>query len=202
MLRKHRRRAKRNPSRRGAAGHSRGMFAGEVGSLRLRKLFDRWGIKTTWFIPGHSIETFPKQMTQVAKAGHGLNECRMFFGNRLVEAFGDRPQVVGRSVAFRENRQFVSTDGKNHLKTLKRAMYGRAGIDLAQIIFQSDNGGGRRAGRPRGATLLNDCLSFPLQVSQWAVVFAQWRRLADRPQLSAPFCPHAHDKTRIRPGHR
>jgi peptidoglycan/xylan/chitin deacetylase (PgdA/CDA1 family) len=51
---------------------SRGMFAGEVGSPRLLKLFDRWGIKTTWFIPGHSIETFPAQMTQVAEAGHEI----------------------------------------------------------------------------------------------------------------------------------
>ena len=41
---------------------SRGLFAGEVGSPRLVKLFDRLGIKTTWFIPGHSIETFPEQM--------------------------------------------------------------------------------------------------------------------------------------------
>jgi peptidoglycan/xylan/chitin deacetylase (PgdA/CDA1 family) len=31
---------------------SRGLFAGEVGSPRLLKLFDRFGIKTTWFIPG------------------------------------------------------------------------------------------------------------------------------------------------------
>lgn len=38
---------------------SRGLFAGEVGSPRLVKLFERFGIKTTWFIPGHSIETFP-----------------------------------------------------------------------------------------------------------------------------------------------
>ena len=51
---------------------SRGMFAGEVGSLRLLELFDRWGIKTTWFIPGHSIETFPEQMKQVADAGHEI----------------------------------------------------------------------------------------------------------------------------------
>ena len=33
---------------------SRGLFAGEVGSPRLLKLFARLGIKTTWFIPGHS----------------------------------------------------------------------------------------------------------------------------------------------------
>ncbi len=51
---------------------SRGLFAGEVGSLRLLRMFERWGIRTTWFIPGHSIETFPLQMKAVADAGHEI----------------------------------------------------------------------------------------------------------------------------------
>jgi peptidoglycan/xylan/chitin deacetylase (PgdA/CDA1 family) len=51
---------------------SRGMFSGEVGTPRLLKLFERFGIKTTWFIPGHSIETFPKQMKAVADGGHEI----------------------------------------------------------------------------------------------------------------------------------
>ena len=51
---------------------SRGLFAGEVGSLRLLRLFERWGIRTTWFVPGHSIETFPEQMQAVADAGHEI----------------------------------------------------------------------------------------------------------------------------------
>lgn len=51
---------------------SRGIFGGEVGSLRLLKLFNRFGIKTTWFIPGHSIETFPEQMQAVVEAGHEI----------------------------------------------------------------------------------------------------------------------------------
>ena len=51
---------------------TRGLFAGEVGSLRLLRLFKKWGIKTTWFIPGHSIETFPEQMQAVADAGHEI----------------------------------------------------------------------------------------------------------------------------------
>ena len=51
---------------------SRGMFAGEVGSPRLLKLFDRLGLRTTWFIPGHSVETFPDQMKAVADAGHEI----------------------------------------------------------------------------------------------------------------------------------
>lgn len=51
---------------------SRGMFAGEVGSPRLLALFEKLGIKTTWFIPGHSVETFPAQMKAVAAAGHEI----------------------------------------------------------------------------------------------------------------------------------
>lgn len=49
---------------------SRGMFAGEVGAMRLLRLFERFGMRTTWFMPGHSIETFPEQMKAVAEAGH------------------------------------------------------------------------------------------------------------------------------------
>lgn len=51
---------------------SRGMFAGEVGSPRLLNLFDKMGLKTTWFIPGHSVETFPEQMKDVANRGHEI----------------------------------------------------------------------------------------------------------------------------------
>src|SRR5579859_5884609 len=51
---------------------SRGLFAGEVGAPRLLKLFERRDIKTTWFVPGHSIETFPEQMAAVASAGHEI----------------------------------------------------------------------------------------------------------------------------------
>lgn len=51
---------------------SRGMFAGEVGVPRLLKLFDKYGLKTSWFVPGHSIETFPEQIAMVVEAGHEI----------------------------------------------------------------------------------------------------------------------------------
>jgi peptidoglycan-N-acetylglucosamine deacetylase len=51
---------------------SRGMFAGEVGVPRLVNLFKRLDVKTTWFIPGHSIETFPQQTATVVDAGHEI----------------------------------------------------------------------------------------------------------------------------------
>ncbi|KAF5370020.1 hypothetical protein D9758_001162 [Tetrapyrgos nigripes] len=51
---------------------SRGMFAGEVGTPRLLKLFSKYNIRTTWFIPGHSLETFPEQMAAVRDSGHEI----------------------------------------------------------------------------------------------------------------------------------
>lgn len=36
------------------------------------KLFDKYGIKTTWFIPGHSLESFPEEMAAVRDAGHEI----------------------------------------------------------------------------------------------------------------------------------
>ena len=47
----------------------RGLFAGEVGTPRLLKLFDRLDIKTSWFIPGHSIETFPEECRMIVEQG-------------------------------------------------------------------------------------------------------------------------------------
>ena len=51
---------------------SRGLFAGEVGTPRLLDLFARHDLKTTWFIPGHSIETFPSETQLVVDGGHEI----------------------------------------------------------------------------------------------------------------------------------
>lgn len=51
---------------------SRGMFAGEVGTYRLLKMFKKFGLTTTWFVPGHSAETFPDAMKAVVDAGHEI----------------------------------------------------------------------------------------------------------------------------------
>ncbi|XP_006461706.1 hypothetical protein AGABI2DRAFT_193101 [Agaricus bisporus var. bisporus H97] len=51
---------------------SRGVFAAEVGVPRLLKLFKKYNMKTSWFIPGHSLESFPEQMAAVRDAGHEI----------------------------------------------------------------------------------------------------------------------------------
>jgi peptidoglycan/xylan/chitin deacetylase (PgdA/CDA1 family) len=51
---------------------SRGVFAGEVGVPRLNNLLARYDLPSTWFWPGHSVETFPEQFEQVVAAGHEI----------------------------------------------------------------------------------------------------------------------------------
>ncbi len=51
---------------------SRGIFGATVGVDRLLKLWEKYNIKATWFVPAHSIETFPKQLAKVRDAGHEL----------------------------------------------------------------------------------------------------------------------------------
>ncbi|KAG4429086.1 hypothetical protein IFR05_015433 [Cadophora sp. M221] len=53
------------------ADYSSGFFAGQVGVPRLLKLFKKHGISSnvTWFIPGHSMETFPEQTKKILESG-------------------------------------------------------------------------------------------------------------------------------------
>jgi peptidoglycan/xylan/chitin deacetylase (PgdA/CDA1 family) len=50
----------------------RGVFSAEVGTRRLLDLLDRKGITASWFIPGHTIESFPAQMREIAERGHEI----------------------------------------------------------------------------------------------------------------------------------
>ncbi|MGD9812269.1 MAG: polysaccharide deacetylase [Sphingobium sp.] len=81
---------------------SRGMFAGEVGTPRLLDLFDRLGIKTSWFIPGHSIETFPDQMQDVVKRGHEVGLHGYSHENPLAMTRRQEEDVFDRCISLIE----------------------------------------------------------------------------------------------------
>ncbi|KAH8664602.1 polysaccharide deacetylase [Xylariales sp. PMI_506] len=51
---------------------SRGLWAGTIGTRRMLKLFEKYNIKASWFIPGHSLETFPEECAMVRDAGHEI----------------------------------------------------------------------------------------------------------------------------------
>ena len=80
----------------------RGMFAGEIGSPRLLRLFQRAGIRTTWFIPGHSIDTFPAEMTQVVDAGHEIGAHGYAHENPIAMSPEQERDVLGRSIELIE----------------------------------------------------------------------------------------------------
>ena len=53
------------------ADYSQGFFAGSVGVTRLLKLFKKYDVadKVTWFLPGHSMETFPEATKAIKDSG-------------------------------------------------------------------------------------------------------------------------------------
>lgn len=77
---------------------SRGFFAGEVGAPRLLKLFAEQQLRTTWFIPGHSIETFPEQMKAVVEAGHEVGIHGYSHENPIAMTPAQEEEVLDRSI--------------------------------------------------------------------------------------------------------
>lgn len=51
---------------------SRGEFGPNVALPRILELLDQQGIPTSWYVPGHTLETYPEQCRQVFKAGHEI----------------------------------------------------------------------------------------------------------------------------------
>lgn len=51
---------------------SRGIFGATVGLDRVLKLFDKYGIKATFFTPCHTLESWPSQLAKVRDAGHEM----------------------------------------------------------------------------------------------------------------------------------
>jgi peptidoglycan/xylan/chitin deacetylase (PgdA/CDA1 family) len=80
----------------------RGMFAGEVGIPRLLKLFEKYGIYTTFFAPGHSIETFPHRIEQIVAAGHELGAHGYTHENPIAMTAAQEEDVINKSISLIE----------------------------------------------------------------------------------------------------
>ena len=83
---------------------SRGMFAGEVGVPRLLNLFERQGIKQTWFWPGHSIETFPEQFDACVEAGHEIGVHGYSHENPIAMSRRQEAEVLDYCIELIEQR--------------------------------------------------------------------------------------------------
>lgn len=96
---------------------SRGEFGPRVGAPRVLALLEQYGIRSTWFVPGHTIETYRRACEQVVEAGHeiahhgwthrppaGLSreeeEEELVRGNEAIEKLTGRPARGYRSPSW------------------------------------------------------------------------------------------------------
>jgi len=81
---------------------SRGLFAGEVGTPRLLEFFRRNDLRTTWFVPGHSIETFPEQVDAIVAAGHEVGVHGYSHENPIAMSREQETEVLDKCIALVE----------------------------------------------------------------------------------------------------
>jgi peptidoglycan/xylan/chitin deacetylase (PgdA/CDA1 family) len=81
---------------------SRGMFAGEVGTPRLLDLFAKNDLTTTWFVPGHSVETFPDQFRRIVDEGHEIGVHGYSHENPIAMTRAQEEQVLDRAIELIE----------------------------------------------------------------------------------------------------
>jgi peptidoglycan/xylan/chitin deacetylase (PgdA/CDA1 family) len=51
---------------------SRGEFGPNVALPRILRLLEKYGVPTTWFIPGHTLESYEAECRRVVEAGHEI----------------------------------------------------------------------------------------------------------------------------------
>ena len=72
---------------------SRGEF-GAVGVRRILRLLDRFGIPGTFFVPGHTVETYPDHARAIVAAGHEVGHHGYLHENPLALGTRERERAV------------------------------------------------------------------------------------------------------------
>lgn len=80
----------------------RGVFATEVGIPRLLRLFKKYGMTNTFFIPGHSLESFPKEMDMIVAAGHEIGAHGYLHENPIAMTPQQEEDVLAKSIELIE----------------------------------------------------------------------------------------------------
>ena len=76
---------------------SRGEF-GKVGAERLLELLRQYEIHSTWFIPGHTVETFPELVQRIAAEGHEIGHHGYCHENPASLSLEEERRVLERGI--------------------------------------------------------------------------------------------------------
>lgn len=90
---------------------SRGEFGAKVGVPRLLELYARFDVKTTWFTPGHTIDTFVAECESVAEAGHEFGHHGYFHENPTLIDAGTEEELFDRAMDTFKNRLGIVPTG-------------------------------------------------------------------------------------------
>jgi peptidoglycan-N-acetylglucosamine deacetylase len=74
---------------------SRGEF-GAVATERLLKMLAQWEVTSTWFIPGHTVDTYPDLVRQIADAGHEIGHHGYCHENPASLSFDEEKRILDR----------------------------------------------------------------------------------------------------------
>jgi peptidoglycan/xylan/chitin deacetylase (PgdA/CDA1 family) len=81
---------------------SRGVWSAQVGVANLLELFSRYDIKATWFVPGHSIETFPAECENIVKKSHEIGLHGYSHENPIAMTAEQEEKVLVRCISLIE----------------------------------------------------------------------------------------------------
>ena len=73
-------------------------FGPQVGAKRLFELFERRAIPTTWFVPGHSLTTFPDDTGAMIRGGHEIAAHGWFHEDFAELTSNKASDILGRSI--------------------------------------------------------------------------------------------------------
>jgi peptidoglycan/xylan/chitin deacetylase (PgdA/CDA1 family) len=90
---------------------SRGVFAGQVGVPRINKLLAKYNLPSTWFWPGHSIETFPAEFDAVVAAGHEIGMHGYSHENPIAMSRQQETDILERCIEIITERTGKSPTG-------------------------------------------------------------------------------------------
>ena len=77
---------------------SRGEF-GKVGTERLLDVLRRYQVLASWFIPGHTIDTFPDLVKRIADTGHEIGHHGYCHENPASVAPDEERRILERGIA-------------------------------------------------------------------------------------------------------
>jgi peptidoglycan-N-acetylglucosamine deacetylase len=106
---------------------SHGEFGPRVGAPRLLELFARESVPTTWFVPGHTLVTFPESIEAILRGGHEVATHGWYH-----EDFAELSRDEQRSVLERSRDEVATATGE--VPRGFRAPYWSLGRDTLELV--------------------------------------------------------------------